>query len=141
MSFAMPQISRGRTDQLGNFMRMLKLCAVDLDAGARIAKQCLRHRLHHARLARTGRSKEQEIPHRTSGRIEPSQKRLIDLRHFFDGLFLANNIPMQGIRKRNRLSVATRRIQRDGEISHCPLPLNSSIDATRPTSSLLSETR
>src|SRR5262249_37792733 len=94
MSLAMPQISWRRANQLGDLMRVLKLRAVDLDARARIAKQCLRHRLHYAGLARTRRSQEQQIGHRTSLRIQSRKKRLVDLRYLFDCLVLANDVAM-----------------------------------------------
>ena len=57
----MAQISRRRTDQLGNFMRVLEFRAIHLDHRARIAKQNFRRRFHHARLARAGRSEEKQI--------------------------------------------------------------------------------
>src|SRR5262249_5398847 len=110
MSLAMPQISRRRANQLGDLMRVLKLRTVDLDAGARIAKQRLRHRLHYAGLARTCRSEEQQIGHRTSLRIQSRQKRLVDLGYLFDGLVLANDVAMQSIRKLGCICVATCRI-------------------------------
>src|SRR5262249_2249798 len=110
MSLTMPQISRRRANQLGDLMRMLKLRAVDLDAGARIAKQCLRHRLHYAGLARTRWSQEQQIPPRTPLRIQSRQKRLVDLRYLFDSLVLADNVAMQSICKLGCICVATRRI-------------------------------
>ena len=39
MRFAMSQISRRRTNQLGNLVRVLKLGAIDLDAGPRVPEQ------------------------------------------------------------------------------------------------------
>ena len=44
----MAEVSRRRTDQFGNLMRVLELGAINLDAGARIPEQALRHSFHHA---------------------------------------------------------------------------------------------
>src|SRR5208337_2901983 len=56
MGFTMAQIARRRADQLCDLMRMLELSAVNLDAGARVAKQRLRHGLDDASLAGPRRS-------------------------------------------------------------------------------------
>ena len=45
---AVAQVARRRADQLGNFMLVLKLGAINLDAGVGIAEQSFRHGLHHA---------------------------------------------------------------------------------------------
>ncbi len=66
MRLAVPQISRRRTNQFRNLMRVLKLRAIHFDYRARIAKQHFRRRFHHPRLPRSGRTEEQQIPHRPS---------------------------------------------------------------------------
>ena len=70
MRLSMSQISRRRSDQLGDLMAVLKLRAIDLDASACIAKQRLRHGLHDARLAAARRSQKQQIAHRSPRRIQ-----------------------------------------------------------------------
>ena len=76
-------------------MRVLKLGAIDLDAGVRVAEQRLRHRLNHARLARAGRPEKEEIAYRTPGRIEPRQKHLVDFGDLLDRGILPDDLPSQ----------------------------------------------
>ena len=66
MRLPVSQISRRRTDQLRNFVRMLEFRAIHLDHCARIAEQYFRSGFHHAGLSGSGRSEEQQIPHRPS---------------------------------------------------------------------------
>ena len=69
MSLAVAEISRRRTDELGDLMGVLKLSAIDLDAGARIAEDRFSHRLDDPRLPGPGGSQEQQISNRMPGRI------------------------------------------------------------------------
>src|SRR5438067_6181506 len=85
MGLAMSQVSGRRADQLCDLMRVLELCAVDLDAGASLAKKRLRKRLDHAGLPRAGGPKKQKVPYWAPGRIQSRQEHLIDLGDFFDG--------------------------------------------------------
>ncbi len=120
----MSQVSRRRADQLGNLVRMLELGAIDLDAGPRVAKQRLRHRLHHPRFAGAGRPQEQQIAHGTVRRIQASQKHLIDFRYLFDRLILAHNLPAQGSLKVTGVVAAAARIKHGCEVrSHLFGPL------------------
>src|SRR6266481_1869551 len=61
MRFAMTEISRGRADEFGDFMTVLKLAAVDLNDSPRISEQGLRGRLHCVCLPGTRRPEEQEV--------------------------------------------------------------------------------
>src|SRR5258708_12464716 len=96
MRLPVSQVSRRRADQLGNLVRVLELRAIDLDARARVTEQRFSPRFHHPRLAGTGRSQKQEIAHWTAGRIQPSQKHLIDFRDLLDRLILPYDLPAQG---------------------------------------------
>src|SRR5262249_32262217 len=99
MGLAMAQVARRRTDQLGNLMAVLEFSTINLDDRPGIAKKRLRHRLHHARLARSCRTEKEQVPHRTPGSIQSSQKHLIDFNHFFDGRVLANDLaPQRGLK-------------------------------------------
>ncbi len=64
MRFAMPEIARRRTDELGDLMAVLEFGAVDLDHGPCIAHQALGHRLHQARFPRARGSQKQKASHR-----------------------------------------------------------------------------
>src|SRR4051812_14193063 len=108
--FAVAKISGWRTDQLCDFMRVLELRAVNLDASARGAEECLRHCFHYAGLTRTRRSEEQEISNRTSYRVQPSKKCLMDLQKCFNGAVLTYDPTMQRFRKFGSVLAATVRI-------------------------------
>ena len=56
----MPQISRRRSDQLGDFVLHLELAAVDAHQALLAAVQCVGQRLHGARLAGAGGTQQQE---------------------------------------------------------------------------------
>src|SRR5258707_598039 len=77
MRLAMSQISGRRSDQFGDLVAVLKLRAVDLQQGARLAEQRLRHSLHHASLAAAGGAEEKEVADRASRRMQPSKVNLI----------------------------------------------------------------
>src|SRR5882762_11834581 len=89
MRLAVSQVSGRRADQLGNFMAVLKLSAINLYHGARIAYQALRCRLHQPRLAGTGRAQEQEVPYRTCRTVHSREIHLIDVYDVIDCLVLA----------------------------------------------------
>src|SRR5207302_9950190 len=58
MRLAVTQIARRRADQLCDLVRVLEFRAVNLDTGARITEQRLRHRLDYTGLARAGRTEK-----------------------------------------------------------------------------------
>ena len=67
MSLAMAEVSRRRADQLGNFVGVLELGAIDLDAGFGVAEERLGDGLDDARLSGAGRPEEQEVADWASG--------------------------------------------------------------------------
>src|SRR5271165_2118314 len=111
MGLTMAQIARRRADQLRDLMRMLELSGVNLDAGAWVAKQRLRHRLDDASLAGTRRSEEQEISDWPAGRIQSRQKHLIDFGDLRDSGILAYDLAPEGGFKLLRVVAASRGIQ------------------------------
>src|ERR1700674_2219220 len=95
MSLAMPQISWGGADQLGNFMRVLKFRAINLGDRAGLAKENLRSRFHDARLPRAGRPEKQQIPYRAAWRVQSGTEDLVQVYQRMDALFLSDNFCSQ----------------------------------------------
>jgi len=91
MCLSMPQISRGRADQLGNLMRMLKFRAINLDHRTGFAKENLGSRFHNARLSRAGWPEKQKIPYRAAGRVQSGAKDLVEVHECVHTLFLSDN--------------------------------------------------
>ena len=109
MSLAMAQISRRRADELGDFVRVLELGAINLDAGASVAEQSLGHRFHNPRLARTRGSKKQQIAHRASWRIQSRQKHLVDLHNLLNSRLLPHDFAgKRSLKLTGILAAATR---------------------------------
>jgi hypothetical protein len=69
MRLAVAEVSRRRADQLGNFVRVLELGAINLDAGAGVPKQRFGNGFNHARLTGTGGAKKQKIANRAARRV------------------------------------------------------------------------
>src|SRR5579884_910972 len=92
----MPEVARRRANQLGDFVAVLELGAINLDAGAGIAEQRLGHRFHYPRLSRACRPEKKKIAHRPAGRVQPGQEHLIDLNDFFDCAILADDAAAKG---------------------------------------------
>ena len=97
-------------------MRMLEFGAIDLDAGARVAEHCFRHGLDDSRFARAGRSQKQEVPYRTSGRVQARQEHLIDFHDLFNRLILTDDLTTKGVLKFSSVVGATRWVEHSGEI-------------------------
>src|SRR5450432_3724165 len=95
MGFTMTQIAGRRANQLRDFVAMLKLSAIDLDDRAGILHQCLGGGFDDASLARTSRSKKQEIADRAPRRAHSSQMHLINVDDLLNRLILANDQPFQ----------------------------------------------
>ena len=57
----MPEISRRRTDQFGDFMTVLKLSAVDLNDAASIPEERLRGGFHRARFPGTSGTNQKDV--------------------------------------------------------------------------------
>src|SRR5208283_4301395 len=79
MCLTMTQISWGRTDQLGDFVRVLEFRAIHLDHHARVSKQNLRRCFHDARLARSRGPEEQKVTNWPPRRIQTGTKYLIQV--------------------------------------------------------------
>ena len=88
---AVTKISRRRTNELGNLMRVLEFGAVNLHDGVYIGKEHFGGRLNYARLAGTGRAKEQHRPDWAIRWIHAGQKNLVEAAHAPDGTLLTNN--------------------------------------------------
>ena len=91
----MAEISRRRADQLGNFVRVLKLGAVDLDDRVRVAEQNFRGRFDDARLSRTGRPEKQHRADRPIGRVHAGEKNLVEAAHAPHCAFLADDASLR----------------------------------------------
>src|SRR5271166_2024056 len=111
MGFTMTQITGRRADQLCDLMRMLELSAVNLDAGARITKQRLRHGLDDASLAGPRRSQEKEISDRPAGRVQSRKEHLMDFGDLLDSGILSYDPAPKGGLKLLRVVAALRGIQ------------------------------
>ena len=66
----MAEVSGRRADELGDFVGVLELGAIDLDAGARVAEQGLGNGFDDAGLAGTGGPKKKEIADGAAGRVQ-----------------------------------------------------------------------
>src|ERR1700681_2301851 len=84
----MTQISRGRADEFGNFMTVLKLAAVDFSYSARVAAPRLRRGLYCACLPGTRWPEEQEVSDRSAIWRKPGEISLISPNDLVDCLFL-----------------------------------------------------
>src|SRR5258705_306028 len=91
MRFTVSKISRRRTDQLRDFMTVLKLRAIDLDYGSRILQQGLGSRLNNPSFSGAGRSKEQKVSDRPADRAQPRQMSLISPHDLVNCFVLSND--------------------------------------------------
>jgi hypothetical protein len=73
----MAQISGRRSDQLRDFMAVLKLGAIDFDHGTRVLQQGLGRRLDNASLSRTRWPQEEKVSDRPAGRRQARHVSLI----------------------------------------------------------------
>src|SRR4029077_6836277 len=103
MRLTMTQIARGRANQFGNLMGMLKLGAVHLDDRAGLAKQNLSRGFHDAGLARSCGSQEEQIADRAARRIQSGAKDLVQVNEGLHTFFLANNLGAQSGLKFQRI--------------------------------------
>ena len=90
-SFAMAQVSRRRANQLRDFVRMLKLGAVDLHDRVRVAIKNFGGGFDHASFSGAGRSEKQHRADRPVGRIHARQKNLVQAAHAADCAFLTDD--------------------------------------------------
>jgi hypothetical protein len=87
----MARVPRRRADQLGDFVTVLELRAVDLEYGARIVSQGFGGCLKDSCFARTRGSEEQKVSNRASGGDQPTQVRLIDTDNLLDCFVLTDD--------------------------------------------------
>src|SRR3954471_9486213 len=99
MSLTMAEVSRRRTDQLCNFVRVLEFSTIDFDTGAGVTEQGLGHGFYHPGFSRTGGPEEQQVANWSSRRIQPRQKHLVNFHHFLDGLVLTDDPAAKGVVK------------------------------------------
>jgi hypothetical protein len=86
----MAQISRRRTDQLGDFVTVLKLSAIDLQHRTSIANERLCQSLYEACFAGAGWSQKQKVSDWASRSGHSREECLINIYDLIDGLFLAD---------------------------------------------------
>src|SRR5713101_2740231 len=111
MRLAMTQVARRRADQFGNFVRVLKFGAVNLDAGTGVAEQSLGHGFYDTGFPRAGGPKEQKIANGTARRIQACQKHLVNFDHFLDGLVLTDDSAAKGAFEFSGIIGAARRVK------------------------------
>src|SRR5215472_16133009 len=99
MCFPVPEVSRRRTNELGNLMRVLVLRAIYFDDRARIAKQDLCGGLYQACLPRPGRAEKKKRAYRAIWRVQARAKNLIQLHPRFDPCFLPDDLGPQFVFK------------------------------------------
>src|SRR5580698_8340309 len=104
MGFAMPEISRRRTDQFCDFVAVLKLGAVDLQDTSGVAHKRFRSGFHQAGLAGPGGSQKQKISDRPANAGQACQESLIDTNDLVDRVFLSYHEPPQVALKLFRLT-------------------------------------
>src|SRR5690348_2284051 len=92
MGLAVTQVARRRTDQFGDFVGVLELGTIDLDAGASVSEERFRESFHDARLARTGWPKKKQIADWASGGIQSSEKHLVNLDYLLNRGVLADDL-------------------------------------------------
>src|SRR5579875_4164660 len=89
LRFSMPEIARRRTDQLCDFMAVLKLRAVDLEDRVRASKQHFACGFYQPRLAGTRRPQKQQVRQRSSRYGKSGPVNLINSRQPADCAVLA----------------------------------------------------
>src|SRR5690349_11358406 len=92
MGFAVAEISRRRSDQLGDLMTVLEFGAINLDYRSSVAGQRFRGRFDQSRFSRSSGTQEQEIPYRPSGAGHSRQIGLIDVDDLLDRLILTYDL-------------------------------------------------
>src|ERR1700739_2753411 len=109
MSFAVAEIARRRTGDLGNFVRVLEFGAVDFDDGAWAAEENFGGGFDDAGLAGAGGAEEEQVADRPTGGVEPRGKDLEQLDERLNAVVLADDFRAQGILKFNGVRAADTR--------------------------------
>src|SRR5260221_11396202 len=110
MRFPVAEVARGRADDLGNFVGVLKFGAVNLDDGAGAAEQNFSGGFNDARLAGAGGAEEEQIADGAAGRVESSGEDLEELDQRLDSVGLADDLRAQCALKFNGVRTADTRI-------------------------------
>src|SRR5258708_10487817 len=132
MSFAMPQISRRRTNQFRDFVGVLKLGAVYLDDGAWIAKQNFSGGFHNARLTGTGGTEEQQVANWPPWRIQARAEHLIQVHQRLHALFLTDNLRAERCLEFQRVGTALFWAERKNFVVHDRLLASRCCSDTAP---------
>src|SRR5882724_6748610 len=93
--FTMAQISWRRTNQFGDFVRVLELRAVHFDYGSWVAKQNVSPGFNDASLTGTGRPEKQQVAYRPPGRIQSSAEHLIQVHQRLHAFFLTHDLRIE----------------------------------------------
>src|SRR5207249_1146099 len=118
MGLAVAQVAWRRANQLGDFVRVLELRAIDLDHRASVSKQDFRGRFHDARLPGPRRPKKKEVPYRAARRIQPGAKNLVQIDQRLDALFLSDNLLPQRRLEINRVRAAFAGVEWQDSFAH-----------------------
>ena len=110
MRFAMPEISGRRSDQLGDFMAVLELGAVDLDHRSRVSGKGLRRRFHQSRFSGAGWPQEEKVTNWPAGADHARQIGLVDVDDLFDRLILTYNFAAKARFQVSRVVTRQRRV-------------------------------
>src|SRR2546426_12392387 len=94
--FAMTQVSRGRADELRDFVTVLELRTVDLHDGLRITEQHLSSCFDQSRLARASRPQQKEVGKGAARSRETCPVYLVDSRQLPNGAVLSDEASAQG---------------------------------------------
>ena len=97
MSFAVAEIARGRTDEFGNFVGVLKFGAVYLDDAAGIAKENFGGGFDDARLAGASGTEKEKIADGAAGRVQAGAEDLVEVDERLHALFLANDFGAESL--------------------------------------------
>src|SRR5919108_863894 len=92
MCLLVSQVSRRRTDEFGNLMRMLVLSAIHLDDRARIPEQNFRSRLYQTGLSRSGGAEKEKSAYGSVWRVQVCAEDLIHLDQRFDRGILPDDL-------------------------------------------------
>src|ERR1051326_497539 len=91
-SLPMTDVARRRTDQLRDFMAVLKFTAVHFDERLRISEQNLGRGLDDSCLAGSRRPKEQQVRDRSSGYSHAGDDHFVDVYQLRDRLVLPDDL-------------------------------------------------
>src|SRR5208282_2483667 len=112
MRLTMTEIARGRTDELGDFVGMLKFGAVYLDNGARAAKQDFGGGFDKPGFAGACGTEKEQVAYGTAGRIQARGEHLEEFDERLNTFILTYDFRAQSFLKLDGLGAANVRVQR-----------------------------